>query len=43
MIIIYNELQIDIFLDIWRDYRDEINENCKEKLFEFFGLRDRFV
>lgn len=36
-------LQIDALLDIWRDYRDETNENCKEKLPEPPGLRDRLV
>lgn len=30
-------------MDIWRDYRDETNENCKEKLPEPPGLRERLV
>ncbi|XP_048761894.2 sodium-dependent lysophosphatidylcholine symporter 1-like [Ostrea edulis] len=36
-------IEIDTLLDIWRDYRDETNENSKEKLPEPPGLRDRLV
>ncbi|XP_062600729.1 sodium-dependent lysophosphatidylcholine symporter 1-like [Saccostrea cucullata] len=35
--------EIETLLDIWRDYRDETNDNCKEKLPEPPGLRDRLV
>ncbi|KAK3089836.1 hypothetical protein FSP39_006949 [Pinctada imbricata] len=35
--------EIETLLDIWRDYRDETNENCKTKLPEPPGLRERLV
>ncbi|XP_060075904.1 coiled-coil domain-containing protein 24-like [Ylistrum balloti] len=35
--------EIDVLLEIWRDYRDETNDNQRVKLPEPPGLRDRLV
>ncbi|XP_033738128.1 coiled-coil domain-containing protein 24-like [Pecten maximus] len=35
--------EIDVLLEIWRDYRDETNDNQRVKLPEPPGLRDRLI